>query len=340
VTDPGTYASATIQPPDAQAFREFVVVFQDDINFRFGSDTALFNGDSWQSFNAGDPVPLTILEDPEDSGQKAFNYKSEPLWLRMGYMPGAPETFTRTLDYTDVLSNSKVGANPETPLFLAGKGQPVRFRVLQPGGHPRNHVFHVHGHVWQELPYTANSTKLGDNKNSSGQWLSNFEGARGGHGPFNHFDALLQHGAGGRFGVTGDYLYRNLASFLFDGGQWGLFRVLDAPPKFQTPPPPKPPRRSGSPLGKLTLGEVTDEVILEYDHESRDVTIWFQAADYFGSQVEFTHELGGMWLPLVSPKIEVEHNVFRVSDSVQDRAGRFYRVRHPQPLDSDILAER
>ena len=32
-------------------------------------------------------------------------------------------------------------------------------------------------------------------------------------------------GAGGRFAVPGDYLYRNQTSFLFDGGMWGTFRV-------------------------------------------------------------------------------------------------------------------
>jgi hypothetical protein len=33
------------------------------------------------------------------------------------------------------------------------------------------------------------------------------------------------YGAGGRFRIIGDYLWRDRASFTFDGGVWGIFRV-------------------------------------------------------------------------------------------------------------------
>ena len=51
------------------------------------------------------------------------------------------------------------------------------------------------------------------------------KGAQMGHGPTNHFDVVPKHGAGGNFGIAGDYLYRDQASFQFDGGLWGIFRV-------------------------------------------------------------------------------------------------------------------
>jgi hypothetical protein len=142
------------------------------------------------------------------------------------------------VDFTDAVSNSQIaGADPQTPVFTAKAGTPVRFRVLQPGGHQRNHVFTVHGHAWQQEPYVcpgsshggvagqcgpadlAGSKAIGDNK------FSLWEGARMGHGPSNHFDAVLQNGAGGAFAVPGDYLIRDFASFLFDGGLWGILRV-------------------------------------------------------------------------------------------------------------------
>jgi hypothetical protein len=88
-----------------------------------------------------------------------------------------------------------------------------------PGGHARNSVFNLHGHVWEELPWTNASTRLGHNP------LSQWEGARFGIGAGSHFNLLLKNGAGGRFLVNGDYLYRNQTSFLFDGGMWGVFRV-------------------------------------------------------------------------------------------------------------------
>jgi hypothetical protein len=118
-----------------------------------------------------------------------------------------------------VLSNSQVGGDPLTPVFTARIGQPVRFRILMPGGHARNNVFQLHGHIWEEEPYASNSTVFGSNP------LSEWKGAQYGIGAGSHFDLLLKHGAGGNFQIPGDYLYRSQQSFQFDGGLWGIFRV-------------------------------------------------------------------------------------------------------------------
>ena len=55
--------------------------------------------------------------------------------------------------------------------------------------------------------------------------ISEWKGAQHGHGPTNHFDALLEYGAGGAFGVTGDYMYRDYVPWRLYDGIWGLFRV-------------------------------------------------------------------------------------------------------------------
>ena len=68
-------------------------------------------------------------------------------------------------------------------------------------------------------PYVNGSTALGSNP------LSEWKGSQYGIGPGSHFDLLLRNGAGGRFAVPGDYLYRSQTSSLFDGGMWGIFRV-------------------------------------------------------------------------------------------------------------------
>lgn len=202
--DEGTRASATVYA-NGTSFREFVLVMQDDINMRDGS---------------GAVIPNVAEEDEaEDSGHRAINYKSEPIWLRMGYDPDADPEFTGSLDFTDVLSNSLVGGDPETPIFTAAPGQAVRFRVLQPNGHARNSSFTLHGHVWQKTPYLNDSTMLGDNPSSI------YMGAQEGHGPANHFDIIPEHGAGGSYQISGDYLYRDLAPVHFDNGIWGIFRV-------------------------------------------------------------------------------------------------------------------
>jgi len=96
---------------------------------------------------------------------------------------------------------------------------PIRFRVLQAGGHSRNLVFDLHGHIWDREPYIENSTRIG--RSSFSMW----EGAHMGIGPTSHFDALIRNGACGKFSISGDYLFRTHDSFDFDGGIWGLLRV-------------------------------------------------------------------------------------------------------------------
>jgi hypothetical protein len=220
VEDTATRAAATVTSATSTAgspFREFVVQFQNDVNMRIDSSSGTVIG----GINVGAPVEnLAEMEDPEDTGQKAVNYRTEPLWKRMQHAPDTPLNLTDNFnDWFDVLANVKVGEDPQTPIFRANRGQPVRFRVLQPGGHGRNIVFGLHGHVWDREPYINNSTRLGRNG------FSFWEGARMGHGPTNHFDALLRNGAGGKFSIVGDYLFRDQAHPGLDHGLWGILRV-------------------------------------------------------------------------------------------------------------------
>ncbi|HEY9405664.1 MAG TPA: hypothetical protein VIQ24_23645 [Pyrinomonadaceae bacterium] len=221
------------------SFREQVLVFQNDLNLRFAPKR-------YGSRN-GNPVPnLADAEDPEDSGQKAINYRTEPMWTRLCYWPALPLTggdpwsvgtgcpnsaeSTHQIDMTNALHNTQIGGlDPVTPIFTAAPGTPVRFRVLHPTGHARNNVFMVHGHIWEEMPYQTGSRSTVIGRNQHSPW----HGAQYGHGPSNHFDVVL-NSAGGRFLVQGDYLYRTFQSFQFDGGIWGLFRV--APAKVEQQP--------------------------------------------------------------------------------------------------------
>jgi hypothetical protein len=220
-------AFATVTRADATQFRDFALLFQSDINMR----------------NLNGAIPnLFDAEDAEDSGQKALNYRTEPMWKRVGFAPDTPLTGsclaapspTRCFDYTNVLSNVQVGGDPETPIFLTKVGLESRFHVLHPNGHARNEVFMVHGHRWLDEPWTNSSTRVGWNP------LSEWSGATYGHGPSNHLTAALLPqlgGAGGPFAVTGDFLYRTFDSFQFTGGQWSLLRVT---PAFTPLPEPDP----------------------------------------------------------------------------------------------------
>ena len=239
--DPGSKTRATVVAPDT-TFRELVLLWQDDLNLQFGSATTLrrfdcstaepmtdeeeavcqsTGGAGTVTFARGAPVPnLAEAEDPEDSGQKAFNYRTEPLWLRMGFAPNAELGFTKTRNFRTSLTDAQVGnQRPQTPILEARPGAAVRFRLLEPGGHARNHVFNLHGHIWEEEPYAGRSQRLGTNP------FSEWKGARDGHGPGNHHDILLRNGAGGKFNRIGEYLFRDQSSFSFDGGLWGILNV-------------------------------------------------------------------------------------------------------------------
>jgi hypothetical protein len=209
IEDTGSRAQATVTKSDGTSFREFVLQFQTDINMRFGDGTPIPN--------LGGPEGA---EDAEDSAQKAINYRTEPLWKRMGYAPETKFEITNTFDFTNVLTNAQVGGgDPLTPVFTARAGQAVRFHVLNANGHARNNVFNLHGHFWQEEPFTNNSKSIGNNP------LSEFKGAQYGIGPSSHYEVIPVNGAGGKARVLGDYLYRTQHSFVFDGGIWGIFRV-------------------------------------------------------------------------------------------------------------------
>jgi hypothetical protein len=238
-------------------FREFVLLYQDDLSVQ----------------RNGQPLPnIADTDDSEESGMKAFNYRTEPLWARLGYdistrntreptdrtilpnsppltdadgQPIVPDETQDDHDFTNALSSiqSNPGCggpcgDPETPVFLAQPGVPVRFRILEPAGHPRQHSFALFGHHWNFEPWTQLSTVQSFNPFT-------FEvGADSGIGPARHTNILTM--AGGLFKVPGDYLYRTMDSFGFSGGGlWGIFRVQAVKPikwyPYDSPPQPMPP---------------------------------------------------------------------------------------------------
>jgi hypothetical protein len=152
------------------------------------------------------------------STSSAINYRTEPKSQR--YLNTAK-------DFSCMTSNllAQPGSNPtvaigepKTPIFTAGIGAQVRFRMTHPMGTGDSQVFTIHGHQWQRNPYQNNSTIIGSNNLS--QWI----GSRDNHGSSDHFDLVIDK-AGGQFGKSGDYLY---TAYLPDQallGAWGIFRV-------------------------------------------------------------------------------------------------------------------
>ena len=181
VTGPGTCTIPT-------RFREFVLVQQDGLNLNTGPTTPIRD----------------ISDDAEDSGEKAYNYRTAPFWARLGY------TFVTPHMMNDVdLTNILVG-DPATPIFEADVGDRVVFRLTKPAGRARSNTFAVHGHRWRELPDNPNSQVVG-------QQTAHTVGC--------NWNMWLLGGVGGPNGVAGDYLYREMSSFQFSQGLWGIMRV-------------------------------------------------------------------------------------------------------------------
>jgi hypothetical protein len=214
-----------------QSFREMVVLYQDDLSLqRNGRPMSNLGGD----------------DDSEDTGQRAFNYRMEPLWARAGASEGSSPEDLLSYDFQGVLSSYRCAdrsgslpcadgtqpkiVDPITPLLTVGVGEQLRLRVVHPTGHPRNHSFAFSGHSWPAEPFgnyndaasDIGSRWMGEHANN---WSRRLYGATSGIGPGRHLNLVLGP-AGGPNRISGDYLYRSQDGLAFLSGQWGLVRVL------------------------------------------------------------------------------------------------------------------
>jgi hypothetical protein len=235
--DVGRRAAASVGPdanrdgvPDSTSFRDFAVVWQKQLSHRYRDGTAVENIEA----------EGVVAEDPQDSGQMAINYGSEPLWFRFGLRPNAPfgneaGGLGSVANAHDAYSNSLVGGDPVTPVFTTSPGLQTRLRLLEPHGGFRSSVFRLHGHVWQREPYVCpGSAHLGlpgkclptelPAKALGLNPISFYQGAQENVLPYMHWEILLPS-AGGANAVPGDYLFRDYQSLGNLSGQWGLLRV-------------------------------------------------------------------------------------------------------------------
>lgn len=178
---------AVITASGIESFREYVLFIQNGIRLLDAKgnliQTAAENSDG--------------AVDPEDTGEKGYNYRSERFANRLAKDARVWKVF-----------NSKVHGDPATPVWKAYSGDRVIFRTMMPADKPRNVSFTVHGHLWREQPKDTLSREIP---------------VQGGISVGNRFDMELKEGAS----CPGDYLYRS-GSFRWDveSGMWGIFRVM------------------------------------------------------------------------------------------------------------------
>lgn len=178
---------AVITAPGIESFREYVLFIQNGIRLLDAQGKLIETA----SEVGGEPV------DPEDTGEKGYNYRSEWFANRLAKDKRVWKVFS-----------SKVHGDPATPIWKAYSGDRVIFRTMMPADKPRNVSLTVHGHLWREQPKDDLSREIP---------------LQGGISVGNRFDMELKGGAS----YPGDYLYRS-GSYGWDveSGMWGIFRVL------------------------------------------------------------------------------------------------------------------
>ncbi len=305
VEDPDSHMSATVSPKDGVPFRDFVLIGQDNVDILLNGLSNYTAGNALSAVNyRTEPAIYRYGQSLANSGASVANWSN----LVAGDLATLGGVNWASVDTSQYISNALTGGDPQTPIFSAPAGMPVRFRLLHAGGNGDNQqVFELSGHVWQAEPYINNSTAIGDNKTSP------FVGVTSGYGVTSHFDVVIAS-AGGAGKVPGDYVYRTWTADQFQVGFWGLFRVTPAPG-----PGPLPDTVAVSSVskpgndGKVTVhGHVTvpplpgpgarvyaPTVDLEIDGKTMTVTVgrdgrWSATLDVTPGHIEVTSKNGGV----------------------------------------------
>lgn len=171
-----------------------------------------------------------------------------------------------------VISADQPVGEPYVPIMKAYAGHEMRIRALMPTGIGRGSVVELHGHGWMRDPYLAEHVeevdyvdhldkdgnpvikrrayprggnqlgfydKKGDfhpgwgtpSKCIGENALAMHLGGQESLTPMAHFDLIFPR-AGGKHGVTGDFLWRDHAGFGITNGLWAIIRVEDAPKEY------------------------------------------------------------------------------------------------------------
>lgn len=143
--DGGTVATICRGKDKTDCFREFILVYQDGLNLK----------------QNGRSIPdCHICDDSYDSGDRAFNYRTEPLWARLGLprQQATPNPETGRPRLVD-LNNYNIPARwalptfqpIATPIFCARPGERVIVRAVHPGGRARQRAFITYGHRYDDM---------------------------------------------------------------------------------------------------------------------------------------------------------------------------------------------
>ncbi|HET8794220.1 MAG TPA: hypothetical protein VFM31_10520, partial [Nitrososphaeraceae archaeon] len=170
------------------------------------------------------------VNDPEDQGFPAINYRSEPFVHRL--IEASQQGPPADLSDADVEASKRISqlqsslfhGDPATPILRVPEDKPTVLRVADMGDSARSYSFHVAGHLMlRPAPISLDPSDIPDDVP-----LEPFieRGTTDQLSPSRSFSLELVGGAGGLQDKHGDYLYQDqkLARSV-EGGAWGILRV-------------------------------------------------------------------------------------------------------------------
>jgi hypothetical protein len=252
--DQATDTSATMCMPGGKRYRDFVVVLQDAVDARINGDAvanlkgaeepddygvkaANYRSEPLWGRRGGDPsiefgernefdyaAVLSSKVQRNDGRRIPARVADADALVAAQGASDAAKTLRCQAGVALLNQANRHACDPETPIFVARAGREVRLRVVHPGGHTRQQSITVHGHDWNPYPWNRDSTALRSSHQTAlrDAWI--VQGSYNSVGPLMATNLLLR--AGGRSELPMDYLWRSQASFVYDGGIWGMVRVL------------------------------------------------------------------------------------------------------------------
>ncbi|MGD1837792.1 MAG: hypothetical protein ACPKPY_07010, partial [Nitrososphaeraceae archaeon] len=180
------------------------------------------------------PCNQDPVNDPEDQGYPAINYRSEPFIHRLldagEQQPvisenNQSESSLRISEILAQIMSSRIHGDPSTPILKVPEGKQTVLRVADVGDSPRGFAFHVAGHLFlRPAPISLAETDI-----PPGTPFQPFieRGTTQALTPSRSFSLEAVGGAGGLQDKPGDYLYQDqkLQKFV-EGGAWGILRVV------------------------------------------------------------------------------------------------------------------
>ncbi|HWP43958.1 MAG TPA: copper oxidase, partial [Blastocatellia bacterium] len=220
---PTSFAANIITPDQSKSYREFNLAVA-DFAIVYRPDLTPVNPPAREEADLPiaiepQPIPRPEAISAADPGTQLFNYRNEPIPLRIGEKVGG--NFVQKQGPAGDMANvfdSEVHGDPFTPILRAYEGDRVQVRLIQ-GAQEEQHVFNIHGVKWLFEPGTPGQPT----PNNSG-WTNSQQ-----IGISEHFEFVLDGVLGQNNNSPGkgvDYLYSSATTDNLWDGLWGILRAL------------------------------------------------------------------------------------------------------------------